>query len=320
LVSDTNDGQTMTPTRYTDLLYDASLRSLKPFYFMNTRSNLMRMELVDKFRDSGVGMLTGLRQGLGAIGRMGHWARRTGVEPRIAHDSSTADDAFRLALRAGRKTINEIDAKAIMRHLGLNAVADYVVTSPTEAARAAEAVGYPVVLKVVSDDIPHRSEHGLVAVGLQNTDELKRAWEDHSAALAKLGFNAAAIDRVVEPLVPQGVETIVGIGRDPEFGLFAAFGAGGVLVELIGDAVVRPLPLRRGEALDIVRASKAFRLLCGYRGAPPYDIGALTNCIERVAAFAFAHRDAIREIDLNPVFVQVDGQGCAIADALIVPA
>ena len=88
LVSDTNDGQTMTPTRYTDLLYDASLRSPKPFYFMNTRSNLMRMELVDKFRNTGVGMLTGLRQGFGAIGRMGRWAQRSEPPPSVAFTSA----------------------------------------------------------------------------------------------------------------------------------------------------------------------------------------------------------------------------------------
>ncbi len=320
LLSDTNDGQTMSPTRYTDLLYDASLRSPKPFYFMNTRSNLMRMELVDKFRGSGVGMITGLRQGLGALGRMGRWARRTSVEPPIAHDFAAADDALRQMLRTPRKSINEIDAKTILRHLKLKAVDDHVVATAAEATRAAETIGFPVVLKTVSDDIPHRSEHGLVAVGLKSAGELTRAFDEQSGRLAKLGADTATTRRTVQPMAQKGVEVIVGIGNDPEFGLYTAFGAGGVLVELIGDAVVKPLPLRKGEALEMVRASKAFRLLSGYRGAPASDIGSLVDCIERVAAFAFSNRDAVREIDLNPIFVGAQGQGCSIADALIIPA
>ena len=320
LVSDTNDGQTMAPTRYTDLLHEASLRSPKPFYFMNTRSNLMRMELVDKFRDSGVGMLTGLRQGLGALGRMGLWARRTEVPPRVEGTNAAADQALRQALRTPRKTINEADAKSILCKLGLNTIEDHVVSTAPEAAAAAAAIGYPVVLKAVNDDIPHRSEHGLVAVGLRNADELAAAFVNHDGRIARLGIEPTTIKRVVQRMASKGIEVIVGIGCDPEFGLYVAFGAGGVLVELIGDAVVRPLPLRQGEAGGMVRASKASRLLSGFRGAPKSDIDALVNCIERVAAFAFEHGDSIREIDLNPIFVGADGQGCVIADALIIPA
>ncbi len=320
LVSDTNDGQTMTPTRYTDLLYDASLRSPKPFYFMNTRSNLMRMELVDKFRDTGVSMLTGLRQGFGAIGRMGGWAQRSEPQPPVAFTSATADMALQQALLSPRRTINEVDAKAIVRELGIDAVQDCVVSTVQDAARSAAAIGYPVVLKAVSDDIPHRSEYGLVGVGLKNADEVIQAYSEQDTRIAKLGLEPATVRRIVQPLAPKGVEVNIGIGCDPEFGHFVAFGAGGVLVELIGDAVVRPLPLRRGEALEMVRASKAFRLLSGFRGAPVCDIDALVDCIERVAAFTYAHGDEIREIDLNPVFVAAQGKGCVIADALIVPA
>jgi acyl-CoA synthetase (NDP forming) len=320
LLSDTNDGQTMSPTRYTDLLYDASQRSTKPFYFMNTRSNLMRMELVDKFRGSGVGMITGLRQGLGALGRVGRWAQRSAVAPAIAYNCLAADQAWHEMRPATRRSINEVDAKTILRRLGLNAVDDHVVATAREAVQAAATIGSPVVLKAVSDDIPHRSEHGLVAVGLDNADALVRAFADHDHRLSKLGFDPAAIRRVVQPVAPKGVEMNVGIGHDPEFGLYVAVGAGGVLVELVADAAVKPLPLRSGEALEMVRATKAFRLLSGYRGAPPCDIAALVNCIERVAGFAFAHRDSLREIDLNPIFVGAEGRGCVIADALMVPA
>ena len=203
LVSDTNDGQTMTPTRYTDLLYDASLRSPKPFYFMNTRSNLMRMELVDKFRNTGVGMLTGLRQGFGAIGRMGRWAQRSEPPPSVAFTSSTADAALQQALSSPRRTINEVDAKSIVRALGIAAVEDRLVSTAQDAVRSAAAIGYPVVLKAVSDEIPHRSEYGLVAVGLKNADEVLQAYADHDTRIAKLGLEPATVQRVVQPLAPK---------------------------------------------------------------------------------------------------------------------
>jgi acyl-CoA synthetase (NDP forming) len=265
-------------------------------------------------------MLTGLRQGLGALGRVGHWARRAPVAPAVAHDSKAADGALKEMLRAGRKSINEIDAKTILRHLGVSTVEDHVVTTAAQAVQAAGTIGFPVVLKAVSDDIPHRSEHGLVAVGLRSADEVTRVFAEQDRQLVTLGFDPATISRVVQPVAPKGVEVIVGIGSDPEFGVYIAFGAGGVLVELIADAVVRPLPLRSGEALDMVRSSKVFRLLDGYRGAPPSDVEALVSCIERVAAFAFANRTAVREIDLNPIFVGPHGKGCTIADALIIAA
>jgi len=320
LFSDTNDGQPMMPTRYTDILLEASKRSDKPFYFLNTRSNLMRMETVEKFAGTGVGMLTGVRQGLGALGRMGIWAGRAAPAPALDEPTAAASAALARAMQSRRPTINEIDAKTVLRGLGLRAVDDHVVASIDEAMAVAATIGYPVVLKVASDAIPHRSEHGLVDVGLSGPDALARAWTRQADRLAAMEPASAAISHVVQPLAPGGTEVIVGVGRDPELGPYIAFGAGGVLVELLGGAVVRPLPLRQGEAAAMVRDSSIARLLEGYRGSGARDVGALVRVIERVAAFAWANRDLVREIDINPVFVGASGNGCCIADALIVPA
>lgn len=319
LVSDTNDGQVMAPTRYTDLFHAASDRSQKPFFLLNTRSNLMRMDLVEKFRGSGVGMVTGVRQGLGAIARMGQWARHVPPGPPVEVSTRAADAALAAALGAPRPTINEIDAKVILRELGLGAVDDHVVRSASEAVLAAEKTGYPVVLKVASDAIPHRSERGLVAVGLRTPDAVAAAFDDHVARAAKHTAKGALVRHVIQPMAPAGVEVIIGVGRDPELGPYMAFGAGGVLVELIEDAIVRQLPLREGDAEAMIAASKVHRLLAGYRGRQPADIAALTGVVDRIAAFAWANRATIAEIDLNPIFVHADGKGCTIADALIVP-
>ena len=318
LVSDTNDGQPMAPTRYTDILHAASQRSAKPFYFMNTRFGLMRMETVAKFKGTGVGMLTGLRQGLGAIGRLGQWARRQS-RPVLGHrPPAAALQALDEVLRQGRKTVSEVDAKRVLRAAGVDVVPERIVRNVADASHAAAGLGYPVVLKVVSDDIPHRSEHGLIAVGLRSEADLQAAWARLDQALARLGAAAGSVDRLVQPMVSGGVEVLIGVGRDPEIGPYIAFGPGGVLVELLGDVEVRPLPLREGDAQDMVTQSRLARLLAGYRGLPACDVPALVQSIERIAAFADAGRAAIREIDVNPVIVRPAGQGCVVVDALIV--
>ncbi|HTP84745.1 MAG TPA: acetate--CoA ligase family protein [Alphaproteobacteria bacterium] len=320
LVSDTNDGQPMTPTRYTDILQAASERSDKPFYFMNTRFGLMRMETVHKFKGTGVGMLTGLRQGLGAIGRLGQWAQRqsqpaVGIQTPVA-----AGSTLEAALRQGRKIISEVDAKRILREAEIDVVPERVVRSLADATGAAATLGYPVVLKVVSDDIPHRSEHGLIAVGLHSESELHAAWSKLDQALAGLGVAAGAVDRLVQPMIGGGLEVLIGIGRDAETGPYVAFGAGGVLVELLGEVDVRPLPLCEGDAQQMVARSRLARLLAGYRGRPASDVPALVRTIERIAAFAHAEQERVREIDVNPVIVRPVGQGCVVVDALIVPS
>ncbi len=320
LVSDTNDGQPMTPTRYTDILQAASERSDKPFYFMNTRFGLMRMETVTKFKGTGVGMLTGLRQGLGAIGRLGRWAQR-GQRPALNLQPPTAaHTALEAALRQGRKTVSEVDAKRILREAGIDVVPEQIVRTLPDAIRAAAGLGYPVVLKVVSDDIPHRSEHGLIAVGLRGEAELEAAWARLDHGLAGLGVAAGSVDRLVQPMIGGGVEVLIGIGRDPETGPYIAFGAGGVLVELLGEVDVRPLPLCEGDAQEMVSHSRLARLLAGYRGRRASDVAALVQTIERIGAFAYAERARVREIDVNPVIVRPAGQGCIVVDALIVPA
>ncbi len=320
LVSDTNDGQPMTPTRYTDILQAASERSDKPFYFMNTRFGLMRMETVQKFKGTGVGMLTGLRQGLGAIGRLGQWAQR-GLRPPLAiRPPAPAQKTLDEALRQGRKTISEVDAKRILREAGIDVVPEKIVRSLPDATRAAASLGYPVVLKVVSDDIPHRSEHGLIAVGLRSEAELAAAWARVDQGLTGLGVAADGVDRLVQPMITGGLEVLIGIGRDPETGPYIAFGAGGVLVELLGEVEVRPLPLREGDAQEMVTRSRLARLLAGYRGRPASDVPALVQAIERIAALAHAEQARVREIDVNPVIVRPAGQGCIVVDALIVPS
>jgi acyl-CoA synthetase (NDP forming) len=320
LVSDTNEGQAMAPTRYTDFFLAASEATARPFYFMNTRSGLLRAENIEKFAGSGVGMLTGLRPGLAAIGRVGRWQSRAAVAAIVEQDVAAGVVAAREALGRRRRTIHEADSKILLRMLGLQTVEERLAWELDTALAAATELGYPVVLKAVSDEIPHRSEHRLVVVGIEDESALRTAWVALDGRIEAIGHAPSQVARLVQRMVPGGVEVIIGTGTDPEIGAFIAFGAGGVLVELIGGRAVRPLPLRAGDAAAMIEGSRIGKILGGYRGTPACDRVALVEVIERLAAFAYVMRDEIAEIDLNPVFVRADGMGCIVADALIVPA
>ena len=322
LCSDSFDDQPFgTPDRllaYPRVLAECAGRSDKAFYYMTTRSGVFRREVHDFLKGHGIATVGGTRQGLGAISRLGQWvAAREGASPKVqagVHGGAVTQPATMLA-RGARKTIHEHDAKRLLQDAGLPIVNERLVTTLDGARAAAAKIGYPVVLKVVSDDIPHRSDLGLVAVGLRDDGELATAWE----RMFRQPAVASAAGFVVQQMVPGGVEVFAGVSRDPDFGLVLAFGAGGVLIEALGDVALRPLPLREGDLEAIVAETRAAALLAGVRGRPPADIAALHRCLAALAGFAWDARDHLAEIDVNPIVVRERGRGCVVVDALIVP-
>jgi succinyl-CoA synthetase beta subunit len=213
-----------------------------------------------------------------------------------------------------RRTFNEHDAKRILAAAGLPVTREILVTSPEEAISAAAAIGYPVVLKVVSDEIPHKSEHGLVAVGLADERGLIAAFEEMQRRVTALGRLIAGY--LVQEMVTDGVEVFAGIARDPDFGLSLAFGMGGVGVEILRDFALRPVPLREGDAEAMISETRGAVLLDTFRGRPAANIAALAQCLYSLSDFAAANCDQINEIDLNPIKARQNG--CVIVDALIV--
>jgi succinyl-CoA synthetase beta subunit len=202
---------------------------------------------------------------------------------------------------------------------GVPVVRERQVATLAEARAAAEALGWPVVLKVVSDAIPHRSDLGLVAVGIRDVTELGVEWERMVHRLDESGPRADLAGFLVQAMARGGLEVFAGVSRDPDFGLVLAFGAGGVLIEALADVALCPLPLREGDAEAMIAETRAATLLAGVRGRPPADVAALARCLEAVADFAWAEREAIAEIDVNPIVVHREGAGCVVVDALIVP-
>lgn len=319
MLSDTRDDSPMAPTQYTPYLAEAARSTTKPCYFMNTRPGLFRLEFANALREAGVAVIGGARQGLGAIDRLAKWSAPLPA-PRPA-PSATGHIAALLA-KAGRdrRSVHEADAKDLLGAAGLPVIDERTVSGLEEARRAAAELGYPVVLKVASDDIPHKSELGLVAVGLTDETALADAFDGMSARLEGLPIPATNSVFLVQQMARDGVELFMGVNRDPDFGPTLAFGLGGVLVEVFDEVALRTLPLREGDAEAMIAETRASALLGAIRGRPPRDVEALCRCLYALGDFAWAERQMIQEIDLNPVIALAEGEGCVIVDALIIPA
>jgi acyl-CoA synthetase (NDP forming) len=316
LCTDACDGQpTVRSLDHTKLFIEAAKTSRKPHYLMNTRPGVMHREQVNLLREHGIAMIGGSRQGLGAIDKLARYLR-----PRPEHRAPAAASgpSIETYLRgAKRPTINEFDAKRLLAQHGIPVTSETLVASSAEATDAARSIGYPVVLKVVSDDIPHKSEHGLVIVDIRDDVAMATAWRTLHERLAKVPGEPAVAGVLVQQMIRDGIEVFAGVSRDPDFGHALAFGIGGVAIEVMRDFALRPLPLRAGDAEAIVGEINGAKLLSGIRGGSPADVESLVRCLYALGDFAYADRSRIAEIDLNPIKVLPRGQGCVVVDALI---
>jgi acetate---CoA ligase (ADP-forming) len=222
-----------------------------------------------------------------------------------------------LAAIPARRVLTEAESKQILARAGLPVTRELLARSPAEAARMAAEIGGPVALKIQSSDIPHKSDIGGVHLGATTPAEVESAARQ-VLENAKQNCPTAAIDGIlVQEMVADGVEFILGMTYDPQFGPLIVCGAGGVTVEVFKDAAVLLPPFGREDVTAALGGLKVMKLLAGFRGAPPRDIDALIECCRRFAAFVVATDGRFAAIDLNPVFVCARGQGVRIADALM---
>ncbi len=216
-----------------------------------------------------------------------------------------------------RTLLNEVEAKQVLGEAGVPVTITTLATSAEEAAKQAEAAGYPVVLKVVSPDIAHKSDAGGVKLNLNNAGDVKAAYDAIVASCTKAVPGAKIIGVAVQHMAPQGTEVIIGMTTDAQFGPVMMFGLGGIMVEVLKDVSFRLVPLTDRDANQMINEIKGRPILDGVRGQPASDIDALRSTIVKVAKFVEDHPE-VRELDLNPVFAYPDG---AIAvDARIIVA
>lgn len=220
-----------------------------------------------------------------------------------------------------RPRLTEVDAKAVLRAYGIPTVDELVVMDAAEARQAAGRLGVPLVAKVLSSDIAHKSDLGLVATGLRNEDEVADAVARILDTAAERAPGASVEGVLLQPMVTDAVaEVLVGISHQPPFGPTVVYGSGGVLTEVLADVAFRVPPFDRRSARRMVDETRGSALLQGVRGRPAGDVEALVDVLMAVQRLALDLEDRVAELDVNPLMVLPRGRGVVAVDALIVPA
>ncbi|HEY7302325.1 MAG TPA: acetate--CoA ligase family protein [Xanthobacteraceae bacterium] len=218
------------------------------------------------------------------------------------------------AAQAGAVVLNEFESKDVLRAYGIRTPGESLVTTAKEAVAAAERIGYPVVLKAVSDTLTHKSDVGAVVLHLQNAAELSEAYERMAEKLSKYALAGMLVCRQIR----GGQELVLGLHRDPEIGLVVMAGTGGVLIELIKDVSFALPPLSREKAADMLDRTRVANLLRGYRGEAALDCNAVLDALIGLGRLANDAAELIESVDINPFVALPQGEGALALDALIV--
>jgi acyl-CoA synthetase (NDP forming) len=219
------------------------------------------------------------------------------------------------ARREGRTILTEAESKELLASLGIRTTRLRLAASREDAVAAGHEVGYPCVLKVSSPGITHKSDAGGVKLGLANEKQVAEAY-DVIMASCRAKYPEAAIEGVtVQEMARPGLEVIIGMATDPQFGPVLMFGLGGVWVEVLKDVSFKIAPLTRDDARAAIGEIRAARLLEGFRGSDPVDVAALEDILLRISDFVIATPE-VREMDLNPVFAYP--HGAVAVDARVV--
>lgn len=217
--------------------------------------------------------------------------------------------------KQGRTILTEIEAKQVIKDAGISVIETRLAKSEKEALAISESLGFPVVLKIASPDITHKTDAGGVKVGLANGAEVKKTFTEIMIA-AREKFPQAKIEGVaVQPMARPGIEIIVGMHQDAQFGPVVMFGLGGIFVEVLKDVSFRLIPIAKRDAEEMIKEIKGYALLNGYRGQEPASMASLVDILLKVSSLV-EKAPEIREIDLNPVFAYKDS--AVAVDARIV--
>jgi len=201
--------------------------------------------------------------------------------------------------------LTEVESKELLKKAGIPVVEAKLSRSKKEAISISKEMGFPVVLKISSSDVVHKSDSGGVKLGLANATQVGKAYSEIISSV-KQAYPEAQIEGVsVQTMAPPGVEVIVGMSKDPQFGPVLMFGLGGMLVEVLKDVSFRIVPVAERDAREMIREIKGYPLLEGYRGQKPASIPALEKLIVKVSQFVEKNTQ-IKELDLNPIFAYPD--------------
>ncbi len=228
---------------------------------------------------------------------------------------STVSEILNKVKKEKRKFLLEPEAKTVCMRCGIPVTNFKVAKNEAEAVKFAEEIGYPIVLKIVSPDIIHKSDVGGVVVGLKTAKDVRNAYKQILESIKKHKADAKIVGVLVQEMAPSSTEVIVGAIKDPQFGPAVMFGLGGIFVEVLKDVTFSVAPITVDEAREMITEVKAYPLLKGYRNQPPADIEAIVQILLNTSRLVMEHQE-IKELDLNPIMVYE--KGAKTVDARII--
>jgi acyl-CoA synthetase (NDP forming) len=296
-----------------DLYCKALVRHGKSGFVTSAFPELLPAHARERLHEQGVPALQGVEDGLAAWGRIAGYQRNR--KALLALGESALVPLCPQALAGEGRLLNEWDSKQALRAFGLP-TPNGVLSTPEQALQDAKALGYPLVVKAVSAQLPHKTEAGAVALNLKDDAALSAALEEMRASIAAYAPDVAFDQLLLEPMAkPPLAELIVGIKRENDFGLALVIGAGGILVELLKDSRSLLLPTNDGAIRQALLSLRSAALLQGFRGREAADLDALVAAIRAVADYACENVAQLLELDVNPLLVGADGT--TAVDALI---
>ena len=209
------------------------------------------------------------------------------------------------AEKEGRSILTEFESKRILRQAGIPVVEARLAKTQKEAVSLSRKMGFPVVLKISSPEVIHKSDSGGVKLSLNNAAEVKKAYDEILKKVKKQYPEAAVHGVSVQKMVRPGTEVIIGTSKDPQFGPVIMFGLGGIFVELLKDVSFRVIPVKGKDAQEMIQEIKGYPLLKGYRGKEPASLTALVEIILKISKF-IEQNSQVKELDLNPIFAYRD--------------
>jgi acetyltransferase len=292
----------------------------KPIVIMTHAHHIspMSTQCVGMLKEAGIPILPDGLQAAQAVAKLAWYQERaqrisSGRRAPEPTEAPAREEVARLLRDAD--PLSEFECKRILEHCGIPVTREELTASADEAVRLARELGYPLALKVQSGQILHKSDAGGVALDLGSEADVRRAYEEVLSNAQRVAPQAEIRGVLVQGMVKGGVEVILGSMRDPVFGPVVMFGLGGIFVEALGDVSFRIAPLSRSDAEDMIEEIKGHRVLRGIRGREPADLDAIANALLSVSRLVIDHRDAIDELDINPLVVFP--RGAKAVDALI---
>jgi succinyl-CoA synthetase beta subunit len=220
-------------------------------------------------------------------------------------------DLINVALDKGQKALSEYESKQFLNAYGIPITREALATSPEDAVSAAETIGYPVALKACSPQLMHKSESGVIELGIKDESGVKSAFQKISGLV-----NSDLDGILVQEMISGQRELVMGLNRDPQFGPCVMFGLGGILTEVLNDTAFRVAPIDEIDALDMISEIRSRAILEAFRGQAPADQKALCNSLIALAEIGLKY-ESIAEIDVNPMIIIPDGRVVAV-DALVI--